>query len=373
VTSSDRLTFDLASRDGEARTGTVTTARGSFATPCFMPVGTRAAVKHLAADDLEALGAEIMLGNTYHLMLRPGHEVIEELGGLHNFMGWRGHVLTDSGGYQIFSLEPKLDDDGATFISTYDGSTHRLTPERAAEVQCALGPDIQMVLDICPSLPSTTEKLQWAVDVTAAWAARARSRFLSLAEERPELNQFGIVQGGIDEGLRLESVERTVEVGFEGYAVGGLSVGEDKAAMYPVLATTAAALPADKPRYLMGVSDPVSLVAAVGSGIDMFDCVLPTRNARHGTVLTAAGRLSVRRLEFHNSDDPLDPDCGCSVCARYSRGYLRHLLQTREPTGARLISIHNLAWTFSLVEDIREAVRSGTLDALRRDVKEVWA
>jgi len=373
------LRFEVQDRCQAARVGTVHTQRGSFATPVFMPVGTRAAVKHLAADDLESLGSEIMLANTYHLMMRPGHDVVAGLGGLHEMMGWSGHVLTDSGGYQIFSLKPKLDDEGAAFKSTYDGTSHKLTPELAVEVQCALAPDIQMVLDVCPPLPSSREQLQWAVDTTARWAQRARDSFTDASAryrdahpERPALSQFGIVQGGIDLDLRLESAARTVEIGFEGYAIGGLSVGEDKTEMYPALAATAEALPVDQPRYLMGVSDPISLVEGVAAGVDMFDCVLPTRNARHGTVMTSGGKLSLRRLEFRDDKRPLDPACLCSVCRRYGRGYLRHLLLTKEPTAQRLITIHNLAWTFDLMDQIRDAVRTDGLEALRRRINDIW-
>jgi queuine tRNA-ribosyltransferase len=318
------LTYHVDASCGAARTGTVTTARGTFATPCFMPVGTRGAVRTLAADDLEALGAEIVLGNTYHLMLRPGADTVAKLGGLHGFTGWSGHVLTDSGGYQVFSLEPKVDDDGATFKSTYDGSTYHLTPEGAVDVQVALASDIQMVLDVCPPLPSPYEVVRSAVDRTALWAGRARTAFLAC--DRPDLNQFGIVQGGVDLDLRAESATRTVEVGFDGYAVGGLSVGEDRSAMLPALETAVAGLPADRPRYLMGVGDPLGIVDAVARGIDMVDCVLPTRYARHGTLLTSTGRLNLRNARFADDDTAIDPDCGCRVCARWSRGYLRHLL-----------------------------------------------
>ena len=286
------LSFTVEARCGAASTGTVTTARETFATPCFMPVGTRGAVRTLASDDFEDLGAEIVLGNTYHLMLRPGAEVVARLGGLHGFSDWRGHVLTDSGGYQVFSLKPKVDDEGATFSSTYDGSIHHLSPEGAVDVQVALGSDIQMVLDVCPPLPSPEPVIRAAVDRTALWAGRARKTFL--AHERPDLNQFGIEQGGVDLTMRAESAERTVAVGFDGYAVGGLSVGEDRSAMLPALEAAVAGLPADRPRYFMGLGDPSGIVEAVARGIDMFDCVLPTRLGRHGTLLTSQGREMLR-------------------------------------------------------------------------------
>jgi queuine tRNA-ribosyltransferase len=364
------LAFTVDAADGAARTGTVTTARGSFATPCFMPVGTRAAVRTLSSADLEDLGVDVVLGNAYHLMLRPGAEVVERLGGIHGFTGWPGHVLTDSGGYQVFSLEPLVDDEGATFASTYDGSRHHLSPEGAVDVQVKLGSDIQMVLDVCPPLPSPDPVIRRAVDRTALWAGRARKAFL--AHERPDLNQFGIVQGGTDLALRAESAERTVALDFDGYAVGGLSVGEDRSAMLPALEAAVAGLPAGRPRYLMGVGDPLGIVDSVARGVDMFDCVLPTRLARHGTVLTSAGRLKLRNARHADDPGPLDPACGCPVCARWSRGYLRHLLAVAEPTAPRLLTLHNVAWTFALVDRIRAAIRAGTLASLRADVAAAW-
>jgi queuine tRNA-ribosyltransferase len=365
------LSYRVDATCGAARTGTVTSARGTFATPCFMPVGTRGAVRTLAADDLEALGAEIVLGNTYHLMLRPGADTVARLGGLHGFSDWSGHVLTDSGGYQVFSLEPTVDDDGATFRSTYDGSTYHLSPEGAVDVQVKLGSDIQMVLDVCPPLPSPHPVVRAAVDRTALWAERARKAFLT--RELPDLSQFGIVQGGVDLALRAESAARTVEIGFDGYAVGGLSVGEDRSAMLPALEAAVAGLPDDRPRYLMGVGDPLGIVDAVARGVDMVDCVLPTRFARHGTLLTSAGRLNLRNARFADDDTAIDPDCGCRVCARWSRGYLRHLLSVNEPTAPRLLTLHNVAWTFALVDRIRAAVVDGTLDQVRAEVAAVWS
>ena len=364
------LSFSVESTCGAARTGTVTTARGTFATPCFMPVGTRGVVRTLAADDLEDLGAEIVLGNTYHLMLRPGADTVAKLGGLHGFSDWRGHLLTDSGGYQVFSLRPTVDDDGATFRSTYDGSTHHLSPEGAVDVQVKLGSDVQMVLDVCPPLPSPAGVVRSAVDRTARWAERARTAFLDAG--RPDLSQFGIVQGGVDLDLRAESAERTVAVGFDGYAVGGLSVGEDRSAMLPALEVALAGLPTDRPRYLMGVGDPSGIVEAVARGVDMFDCVLPTRLARHGTLLTSAGRLNLRNARFADDAGPIDPTCGCGVCARWSRGYLRHLLSVAEPTAPRLLTLHNVAWTLGFVDRIRAAITAGTLDAVRAEVAAVW-
>jgi queuine tRNA-ribosyltransferase len=364
------LSFAVQATCGPARTGTVTTARGTFATPCFMPVGTRGAVRTLATDDLEDLGAEIVLGNTYHLMLRPGADTVARLGGLHGFTDWGGHLLTDSGGYQVFSLKPKVDDEGATFASTYDGSRHHLSPEGAVDVQLKLASDIQMVLDVCPPLPSPDRVVRAAVDRTALWAERARAAFL--AADRPDLNQFGIVQGGADVDLRTESARRTVAIGFDGYAVGGLSVGEDRAAMLPALEAALAGLPADRPRYFMGLGDPPGIVEAVARGVDMFDCVLPTRLARHGTLLTTAGRLNLRNARFADDAGPIDPTCGCGVCARWTRGYLRHLLSVAEPTAPRLLTLHNVAWTLAFVDRVRTAIVGGTLDALRAEVAAVW-
>jgi queuine tRNA-ribosyltransferase len=361
------ITQRIDARDGAARATTVTTARGAFTTPCFMPVGTRGTVRTLSSADLEGLGVEVVLANTYHLMLRPGADVVAGLGELHGFMDWSGHVLTDSGGFQVFSLEPRVDDGGVTFRSTYDGSTHRLTPEAAVEVQEALGADIQMVLDVCPPLPSPPETVRLAVERTAAWAARARR-----AHRREGQALFGIVQGGVDTGLRAESARRTVELGFDGYGIGGLSVGESRAEMLPALDAALAELPEDRPRYLMGVGDPAGLVEAVALGVDLFDCVLPTRLGRHGTILTWSGRLNLRNAAWRTADEPLDPECGCDVCGRWSRGYLAHLLRVDEPTAPRLLTLHNVAWTLDLVRRMRAAVESGTFGDLRARVMEVW-
>ncbi|MEO8695776.1 MAG: tRNA guanosine(34) transglycosylase Tgt [Acidimicrobiales bacterium] len=368
-----KTTISLDATDGAARAGRVHTARGTFVTPCFMPVGTRGAVRHLSAGDLELLGADVMLGNTYHLMLRPGVDTIAALGGLHHFTDWDGHILTDSGGYQIFSLAPKVDDDGAVFRSVYDGSSHRLTPEGAVDVQRGLGADIQMVLDVCPPAKAPPAVMRTAVDRTAMWAQRARRQFVIDESAAQRQSQFGIVQGGLDLALRTESAERTIEIGFDGYAVGGLSVGERRDEMLPPLATVAAMLPPDQPRYFMGLGDPIGMVEVVALGVDMFDCVLPTRLARHGTLLTAAGRLNIKRAEFARSDDPLDPALPASPVARYSRGYLRHLLSVDEPTAGRLLTLHNLAWVFDFVARMRRAIVEGRFEAFRRDVHEVWA
>ena len=359
--------FEVESQDGAARAGTAHTARGSYRTPCFMPVGTRGAIKYLSAADYKRLGAQIVLGNTYHLMLRPGAETVASFGGLGKFAAWGGLTLTDSGGFQVFSLDPKVDDDGVTFASTYDGSKHRFTPESAVHTQELLGADIQMVLDVCVSLPSTPDVVRVALERTSAWAARAKA-----THQRPDQALFGIVQGGISESMRAESAQRTVELDFDGYGIGGLSVGETRAEMLPALAAAIQHLPADRPRYLMGVGDPASLVEAVALGVDQFDCVMQTRIGRHGTALTSAGRLHVKNAKWALSDEPLDPTCGCEVCARHSRGYIRHLFQVGEPTAARLMSLHNIAWTLQLMDSMRSAIADGTFDQLRRAVLDVW-
>ena len=363
------LKIDVTHTDGPARRGAITTTRGTFETPCFMPVGTRASVKALSTADLEEIGFEVMLSNTYHLMLRPGAELVARHGGIHGFAGWPGHVLTDSGGFQVFSLEPMVDDDGATFRSTYDGSTHRLTPESAVRTQELLGADIQMVLDVCPPLPSSPEVLRTAVERTAAWAGRAKAAHRRTGDQ----SLFGIVQGGTDEALRRESAQRTVALDFEGYGIGGLSVGESRDEMLPALASALDELPADRPRYLMGVGDPRGLVEAIALGVDLFDCVLPTRIARHGSVLTSAGRLQIRNAAFQDDPTPLDPACSCRVCGRWSRAYVRHLLQVGEPTALRLLTWHNLAWTLDLIRRARAAIAAGTVAELRREVSEVWS
>lgn len=367
------LRIDVTHTDGSARTGVVKNARGSFRTPCFMPVGTRASVRTLSSADLEQLGAEVMLGNTYHLMLRPGADLVADLGGLHDFMDWKGHVLTDSGGYQVFSLEPKVTDEGATFKSTYDGSIHTLTPESAVAIQQQLGADIQMVLDVCPPLPSPPDVVRSAVERTAAWAARARRAQQPARDQGDPQALFGIVQGGVDPALRRESAARTVELDFDGYGIGGLSVGESRDEMLPALAAAIEHLPTDQPRYLMGVGDPIGLVEGIALGVDMFDCVLPTRLARHGTILAGRGRFNLKNARFARDPAPLDETCACPTCARWSRAYLRHLLQVQEPTAGRLLTMHNIWWLLRLIDRTRAAIEAGTLGDLRREVAASWA
>lgn len=359
--------FDTLAVDGTARAGTATTHRGSYDTPCFMPVGTRGAIKYLSAADYADVGARIVLGNTYHLMLRPGAETIARFGGLGAFAAWDGLTLTDSGGFQVFSLNPKVDDDGVTFKSTYDGSQQRFTPEVAVRTQELIGADIQMVLDVCPPLPSPPDVVRLALERTSAWAVRARAN-----HGRTDQSLFGIVQGGISESMRRESAQRTASLDFDGYGIGGLSVGETREEMVPALAAALEHLPSDRPRYLMGVGDPASIVEAVGLGVDQFDCVLQTRLGRHGTALTSTGRLNVKRAEFALSDEPLDVSCGCSVCRRHSRGYLRHLFQVGEPTASRLVSLHNVAWTISFMNDLRRSILEGSFQRMRAEVLSVW-
>ena len=386
------IPFAVDAACGEARAGRLLLPRGKVATPCFMPVGTRGAVRTLDSDDLASLGAGIILGNTYHLMLRPGHDLIARRGGLHSFIGWGGSILTDSGGFQIMSLNAKVSDEGVEFSSVYDGSRLWMTPETAVQAQNAIGSDIQMALDVCPELPASPEVVREALDRTTAWAKRARQAFLqsletqSLETQPPETEttqsnaacgthpryQFGILQGGTSEELRRESALRTTEIGFDGYALGGLSVGEDRSERLPAIAAACANLPEDQPRYLMGVGDPLSLIEAISAGIDMFDCVLPTRLARHGTALTSQGRLNLKNSSHTEDDTPIDPDFPESPAASYSRAYLRHLLMVKEPTAARILTLHNLAWLMRLMEQARLAIADGSLAQLHQEIAQTW-
>lgn len=357
----------VTATDGAARTGTAATARGTYTTPCFMPVGTRGAVKYLSASDYATLRADIVLANTYHLMLRPGADVVARLGGVGRFAGWDGLTLTDSGGYQVFSLAPDVDDDGVTFRSVYDGSRHRLTPESAVEIQQLLGADIQMALDVCPPLPSADAVIAVAVERTVSWAARARA-----AHDRDDQALFGIVQGGTSAAMRAECAKRIVDLDFDGYGIGGLSVGETCQQMVEALAATIEHLPPGRPRYLMGVGDPASLVEAVALGVDQFDCVLQTRLGRHGTALTSEGKLHVKAARYATSDEPIDACCPCDVCSRHSRGYLRHLFSVGEPTARRLLSVHNVAWTLAFMQRVQRAIVDGLLASVRREVLSIW-
>ena len=363
---------NIIAKDGKARLSEVSLANGNFQTPCFMPVGTRGAVKHLSSLDMKDLNAEIILGNTYHLMLRPGADLIKKHGGLGKFANWGGLTLTDSGGYQIFSLKPKVEDEGATFRSIYDGSSHHLTPESASSIQADLGADIQMVLDVCSALPAERNVLKDAVDRTALWAERARTAFLTHPTANEKQSQFGIVQGGTDAPLRIESTEKTLEVGFDGYAIGGLSVGEGRSEMLEPVEVVTDLLPEDQPRYFMGLGDPVGIVEVVARGVDMFDCVLPTRLARHGTVLTSTGRINLRNACFIGDEQPLDPTFENSPASNWSRSYLRHLLITNEPTAPRILTLHNLAWMFDFVFKLRKSIADGEFEEFHKQTLEIW-
>ncbi len=355
--------------DGPARSGTLLTAHGAVPTPAFMPVGTRGAVRTLDPLEVEEAGASILLANTYHLYLRPGHALIRERGGLHRFMRWPRPILTDSGGFQVFSLAPlrKVRDEGVRFQSHIDGSFHELTPELAVRIQAALGTDIAMSLDVCPPYPFERRELESAVRRTTLWAERGKRALDEIGlEETPEGRRpllFGIVQGGADEGLRRRSAEEIAGIGFPGYAAGGLSVGEPKEAFLAAVAFTAPLLPEEKPRYLMGVGFPEDILAAIASGFDLFDCVLPTRMARNGTMLTSRGRLVVKNAAYARDDRPPDPECDCPACRRFSRAYIRHLFSVGEILALRLATLHNLRFYFRLMESAREAIRAGAFNS----------
>jgi queuine tRNA-ribosyltransferase len=357
--------FEVLARDSgsRARRGRLHTARGAVDTPAFMPVGTRGAVRGVRPEEVAAAGAQIILANTYHLYLRPGAEVVRELGGLHRFMGWEGPILTDSGGYQVYSLAAtrRLEDDAVVFRSHLDGSLHRFTPEDSLAVQAALGSDVAMVLDECPALPASRADLQRAVERTRRWAARSRRAW------RGPGALFGIVQGGTDEGLRERSARDIVALGFDGYAIGGVSVGEARGQIRRVAALTAALLPEDRPRYLMGVGTPEDILEAACAGVDLFDCVLPTRNARNGMLFTRRGRMNIQREEYRLDPRPPEEDCPCPTCRRYSRAYLRHLYQCGEMLAGVLNTLHNLHFYQALMRDIRGAIEAGRLGDLRRE------
>jgi queuine tRNA-ribosyltransferase len=360
------FSFELHAVDNRARAGVFHTPHGALVTPVFAPVGTQATVKAVTPRDLRSLGATLILANTYHLMLRPGDELIAQLGGLHEFMQWNGPILTDSGGFQVFSLGDlrELDEEGVTFRSHIDGSTHRLTPERAVAIQENLGADIIMVLDECAD-PTDQDYIVEAMERTHRWAARSRS-----AQTRQDQALFGIVQGGIDPELRRQSAEFLVDLDFPGYAIGGLSVGESKPEMLSTLDVVDPLLPYGKPRYLMGVGTPEDLVEGVARGIDMFDCVLPTRVARHGAALTRQGRLNMRNAIHTKDPNPIDADCGCYACRHFSRAYVRHLVKAEEILGHQLLSIHNLYTLVRLAQDMRAAIVAGQFEAFRQ---EFWA
>ena len=371
------FSFTVRGSDGPARLGELQTPHGVVQTPAFMPVGTQGAVKAMRHREVEDAGAEIILGNTYHLMLRPGDELIARRGGLHRFIGWRRPILTDSGGFQIYSLAPRraMTDEGADFQSHLDGTRYLLTPERATDIQARLGSDIAMVLDECIGFPAAREDAAAAMLRSAHWAERSRRRLLDIRRgavadvtaTNTGQAQFGIVQGGMFQDLRDESAAATVGVGFEGYAIGGLSVGEPADQMYAVAGDTARRLPADRPRYLMGVGTPEDLVECVARGIDMFDCVLPTRNARNGQLFTSQGRINIKNAQYAEDDGPLDPQCGCYTCRHHSRAYLRHLYQAGEMSAGALNTLHNLTFYLDTMRRIRDAIAFRTFENFRQD------
>jgi len=349
---------------GRARLGTLSTAHGDIDTPAFMPVGSLGPVKGLDGGDLQALGFRLILNNAYHLYLRPGHEAVAELGGLHTFLSWPGAILTDSGGFQVFSLARlcKVTDDGVTFQSHLDGSPHHITPERAIEIQEALGADIIMAFDECLALPASRDRVEKAMLRTNRWAARCQA-----ARRRTDQALFGIVQGGHDAELRVRAARELVAMGFDGYAVGGLSVGEDKPVMYRMLEVTVPELPAGLPRYLMGVGMPEDLVEGVATGIDLYDCVVPSRHGRTGWLFTSFGRVLIKNARYARDERPIDPECRCPVCCRHSRAYLHHLYTVKEMLGVRLNTLHNLHYFSDLMRRIRTAIQAGAFAAFREE------
>jgi queuine tRNA-ribosyltransferase len=377
------LEFQINARNGAARAGRLLTPHGVVETPVFMPVGTVASVKGVPQDLLEELGVQILLGNTYHLYLRPGIEQVRKLGGLHKFMSWPRAILTDSGGFQVFSLSElrKINEDGVTFRSHLDGSSHFFSPESAMEAQIGLGADVIMAFDECTEHPADRSRVQQSMELTLRWAARSKKHFEDHKHEVPwesgfpiqrpgptnsgapqpgaTQSLFGIVQGGMDPQLRKESAERTIEIGFPGYAIGGLSVGEPRALTREVVESTIEHLPADKPRYLMGVGTPEEIVEYARLGVDMMDCVLPTRAARHGLLFTTEGKISIKQARYIGDEGPLDPKCGCKVCSRYSRAYLRHLYASNEVLAQVLNTVHNLAYYLDLMRRVRHSIALG--------------
>lgn len=364
-------TFTIQHTDGAARAGELLTAHGVIPTPIFMPVGTQGSVKAVCPQDLKDLGARIILGNTYHLYLRPGDEMIARRGGLHRFMRWDRPILTDSGGFQVFSLSAlrKLSEDGVAFSSHIDGSKHFFTPEKAISIQYNLGSDIMMVLDECVPYGADYQYTRKSLERTTRWAARCRAAY---PQGGGEQLLFGIGQGGFFKDLREESIRQLRDIPFDGYALGGLSVGESKAEMMDILYHSAPLLPAEKARYLMGVGTPLDIVRGIDAGIDMFDCVLPTRNARNGTLFTSGGKLNIKRAEFAEDDSPLDPQCSCYTCRNFSRAYLRHLYQAREILSYRLNTIHNLSYFLSVVTAARQAIQDGAFQSFKSRMESIY-
>ena len=372
-----RFSFTIAATDGKARTGTIQMRRGEIRTPAFMPVGTAATVKAMRPAEVRATGADIILGNTYHLMLRPGAERVARLGGLHGFMGWERPILTDSGGYQVMSLSAltKISEEGVAFASHIDGSRHMLTPERSMEIQRLLDSDIVMAFDECTKNGCTHDEAAHSMERSMRWAKRSRDGFDAGGEHAERAGLFGIQQGSLDENLRRVSAEKLIEIGFDGYAVGGLAVGEGQQAMFACLDYAPDMLPADKPRYLMGVGKPDDIVGAVERGIDMFDCVLPTRSGRNGQAFTWAGPLNIRNARFAEDLSPLDPRCTCPVCATWSRAYLHHLVKAGEMLGAMLMTQHNIHFYQAMMQAIRDSIAEGRFATFaanfRRDYQRV--
>ena len=359
------MTFRVTANNGPARAGVFTTAHGDVPTPAFMPVGTKATVKSVDPQELRELGATIVLGNSYHLHFRPGADLIAELGGLHRFMGWDGPILTDSGGFQVFSLRHTIlraDDEGVTFRSVYDGEAESFTPESVARIQAQLGSDIAMCLDAVPPADASLEALEEAVRLTTLWAARQRS-----TERAPGQLVFGIAQGGTDPELRSRSIEELTALGFDGYALGGLAIGEDRELMFETVGWAAPLLPGDRARYFMGIGDPQGVLEVIERGIDMFDCVLPTRLGRTGSALTWSGRLNLKNARYARDPAPLQDGCGCPACTRFSRAYLRHLVNQQELLGHRLLSLHNLRFLLDLTAGARAAIERGEFDSYKRE------
>ncbi len=359
-------------QDGLARTGSLHLSHGDVPTPAFMPVGTQASVKTVTPDELKAIGYQLILGNTYHLNLRPGIALIQEFGGLHRFMNWDRGILTDSGGFQVFSLAPlrKITSEGVIFQSHIDGSTHLLTPENVIDKQLAMGVDIAMVLDECPPFPAERSYVETSMQVTLDWAKRSRT-YHPKGSSGPKL--FGIVQGGMHADLRKQCVEQLIDLDFEGYAMGGLSVGENKALMYEMFSLVADILPQDSPRYLMGIGTPEDLLEGVACGVDMFDCVLPSRNARNGTLFTWQGKVIIKNQRWEKVQDPIDPTCTCYTCKNFSAGYLRHLFRSREILSLRLNTLHNLHFFYQLMHQARQAISEQRFGLFKEKCLEAWS
>ncbi|MFL6690110.1 MAG: tRNA guanosine(34) transglycosylase Tgt [Alphaproteobacteria bacterium] len=366
----EKFTFEVTGTDGAARTGIIHTPRGDIGTPAFMPVGTAATVKAMLPESVCATGADIILGNTYHLMLRPGAERIARLGGLHKFMGWGGPILTDSGGFQVMSLAKlrKISEEGVAFQSHIDGAPEFLSPERAMEIQRLLGSDIQMVLDECAAFPATEAEIESSLALSMRWSKRSKAAF----GEQLGRACFGIVQGGVFPHLRQRSAEQLVEIGFEGYAVGGLAVGEGQPTMFEVLDTTTPLLPPGRPRYLMGVGKPDDIIGAVTRGIDMLDCVLPTRSGRNGQAFTRAGTLNLRNAQYAEDADPLDFECRCPACRNFSRAYLHHVVKANEIIASMLLTSHNLTYYQDLMSGLRAAISAGAVADYARECRQNW-